>query len=357
MGHGMVTHGTNKDKLVSRFPVWHQGWGTDVSLSGKLLTPNRAKEIALPWEAIEAPVYLNAGDGNWLVCPYNKAVVRNDLDTNDPNRILGIVGKGYPIFANQEITDTANAMTDYAECVETCGSLHGGRRVYMCIKLGGKVHVIDDEIAQYLILTTAHDSTAASLIFMAPVRVVCQNTLSMAINSKSCYFKIPHTKNWEERLKAAMKAMEKATSYFTDHATVLRNLAAIKVSKKQAREYFERVIKTSEKDEAEAETVKKDGKAKKKNSTRSDNVILRLEKLFFEEQDGAKQKATNGTAYGLVNAVTQWLERERSTRVHGQTEDEAANAIIERDNRIESILFTSGAKIREKAMQLAIAMN
>lgn len=344
MGHGM---NLRTDTMVANSrgkPIWHDGMGTKIKYRDGLITPSEAREEAFPWDVMAVPAYFNAGDGQFMKAPEDRFIVRTDLPTNDPDRILGCVGKKYTIIPNSEPVDLANAISGYGACVDTASSLHGGRRIYMSLVIPGVIKVKDDTLQQYLILTNTHDGTTKFTMMMVPIRVVCQNTLAAAFRSKSCYIGIVHSEKYEDRIKVALASMTKATDYFRSHGEIMNELANIRLSREQSREYFRKVL-----------DIKKGKNGKE--SARGLTALEKIEHLFNGGQDGADQDAVKGTLYGAYNAFTQWLERDRSTRVHGAANlDAATKERMERENRIESVLFTSGADMRDRAMSSAVAM-
>lgn len=329
MAHNMVK---GLDKMVSgrKLPVWHMAdTGKDTTIANSLMTPQEALSKGIgDWEPIKIPAYVRASGDQFIVIPDKFAMTRNDLATDDPRRVLGIVGDGYEPIPNSVIVDLMEALSDHGARVDTAGTIFGGRRVYMTALLPGSNEVIDDRLAQYIVITSSHDGSKAFEVLHAPVRVVCHNTLSMAIRQAKSRVAIRHTVKYFNRIEEAAKVMQSASTYFAEHTAVMRNLAALKLTLSQASEFVKKLVP---------------GKG-----TKSDNIRNRIIELYDGGQIGADQVAVKGTAYGLVNAFTQYIETDRTIHKHGDRSDSEA--------RLDSVMFGSGATLRDSAMSAAVAL-
>jgi phage/plasmid-like protein (TIGR03299 family) len=146
------------------------------------------------------------------------------------NRVerLGIVKTRYKIFINEDIFAFADSITDDQRRWETAGSLDGGRKVFATLVSNDDL-ILDpngsaDVIKRYLLLTSSHDGTGHMTIKKTNTRVVCQNTLNVALRDIGDEFKIRHTQNMNARLEEARKALGFAALYdstFEDEAKKL----------------------------------------------------------------------------------------------------------------------------------------
>ena len=118
------------------------------------------------------------------------ATVRDDL-----NLPLGIVGSRYEIIQNQEAFDFFDSIVGekYAD-YETVGCLNGGGTIFITAKLKEEMIINKDNIDKYLLLTMSHDGTSSIQVMFTPIRVVCNNTLTLALGGKN-RVTIRHTKS------------------------------------------------------------------------------------------------------------------------------------------------------------------
>jgi phage/plasmid-like protein (TIGR03299 family) len=154
---------------------WH---GIGAVLDGVLTSDEAIREARLTWTIEQTPVY---AANNWAeAIPGYLANVRNDT-----REVLGIVSERYRVAQNRDIFAFADDLigNGRVKCTyETAGSLFNGRRVFMLVNMP-KGRIAGDEYQPYLCLSNAHDGSACLQIFLTGIRVVCNNTLSAALNT------------------------------------------------------------------------------------------------------------------------------------------------------------------------------
>lgn len=155
--------------FYTRTAPWH-GLGTKVD---EALTSKDALIYAgLDWQVLQEPVYTSAGE---LVSGY-KVNVR-DTDRN----ILGIVSDRYKIVQNEEAFSFTDALLGEGVKYETAGSIANGKIVWMLARMPQRYIISGDAIEPYLVFSNTHDGSGAIRVAMTPIRVVCQNTLNLAL--------------------------------------------------------------------------------------------------------------------------------------------------------------------------------
>ena len=184
MAHNLlIQNGQASMFYLSEVP-WH-------GLGVKLDRPATAKEAIeaaqLDWPVIKLPLF--AGSKH-IVVPDKFAVVRktrNLVQKTDP--VLGIVGKDYTPLQNCDAFRFFDPMVGQnAAIYHTAGALGQGERVWILAKLPGHIRVAKDDITEkYLLLSNSHDGKSSVQIKFTPVRVVCQNTLTIALNDGAAY--------------------------------------------------------------------------------------------------------------------------------------------------------------------------
>ena len=331
--HGMI-QGLDKMVSGSKKVPWHFNV-TDSTVRDGLMTKEEARrESGLTWEPLAVNAYYSAGNDLYFPLPNHKLVVRDDLTTDDPNRVLGVVGSNYSVMGNELMFDVLAAMCDNGAKFDTAGSIRGGRRVYACCKLNETGQVKDDKTELYLLVTTAHDGSGGFEVLITPVRAVCNNTITLArANSLPSRRTLRHTKNAKQRLIEVARVIGDASKYFSTHTEIMNHLADVQIDHAQADRFIKKILG--------------DGEAKQTDDAR--NAVM---SLFNGRMIGADQEAVKGTVYGLVNAFTQWIETDKTVRCH--------NGRDESEVRFDSVIFgngpKSGAGLRNSVMNEALTL-
>jgi phage/plasmid-like protein (TIGR03299 family) len=271
---------------------------------------------------------LMTGDG--LPVPQRKAVVRAD------NRdVLGVVGNGYVPIQNRECFGFLDAVVaDGGLRYHTAGALGRGERIWLLAKLPGHVRVkaTEDITEKFLLLSNAHDGTAALRVFFTPIRVVCQNTLSMAERGGFGHgISVMHKGDLVTKVREAQKVLGLAHRFYDDLEGRINRLASHYPTAEQLANYF----KTLYPDPIDAE------------KTRAENTRRELFRLF-EHGKGQEIYDVRHTTWAALNAVTEYVDHHRPTRA--RTEAERAN------RRLQSQWFGSGARLKQQAWNLAQEM-
>jgi len=201
---------------------WH---GIGAVLDGVLTSDEAIKEARLAWTVEQTQVY---AESNWAEpIPGYLANVRSDT-----KEVLGIVSERYKVAQNKDVFEFADELIGNRnmKCTyETAGSLFNGRRVFMLVNMPER-KIVEDEYKPYLCLSNAHDGSACLQIFLTGIRVVCNNTLSAALNTAKRKISIRHLSIMEQRKDEAVKAMGAASKYFHDLEVFASHLAGKKVN-------------------------------------------------------------------------------------------------------------------------------
>ena len=180
---------------------WH-GLGTQVEEA-----PNSKEAIKLAeldWRVVANPIYDAAGNEI-------KGFKANTRDKDES--VLGIVSDRYQIVQNEEDFEFTDSLIAEEEMkYETAGSLRNGRQVWMLAKMP-TTKIIGDDVDPYICFTNAHDGTGAIKVCMTPIRVVCNNTLNIALSTAKRMWSTKHMGDLAGKLHEARMTLGLATNY------------------------------------------------------------------------------------------------------------------------------------------------
>ena len=206
---------------------WH-GLGTRV-----MEAPSSKEALGLAgldWKVVQEPVYTQAEE---LIEGY-KANVR---DTD--RKILGVVTNRYRIIQNEEAFGFTDALLGEGVRYETAGSLQGGRKVWLLARLPHEYIISGERISPYLVFSNAHDGSGAVRVALTPIRVVCNNTLNLALSTAKRSWSMMHTGNVQEKLEEAKDTLFRAETYMDSLGKEFDELRKKKLTDKQVMDYIE----------------------------------------------------------------------------------------------------------------------
>ena len=264
--------------MYVREKPWH-GLGTMVT---EAPTSADALRLAgLDWTVEQTPVFTDTGT---LINGYKANMRSTD------GKVLGIVSNKYKIVQNTEAFEFTDSLVGETEKgvvrYETAGSLNGGKRIWMLAKMPTQ-KILDDDIEPYMCFTNSHDGTGAIRICMTPVRVVCANTLSMALNSAKRQWSTKHMGDMQSKLEEAKMCLQLADKYMNGLAEEAERLANAKLYKEQIDEILDEMF-----------PVEEDATERKKNN------VKELKNEFYMCYIQPDIEKYLGTAWGAVNAMS-----------------------------------------------------
>lgn len=210
MAHELEMHADGSVSFASaREDAWHQ-LGT---VTAGAMTAEEAMSTAYlsGWDVrkLELTATEISDHGVTTVAvPDQFATVRTHPKTR-ATETLGVVGRNYVPVQNEEHCELLNTLVDESGAhFETAGSLRGGRQVFVTMKLPSTMRVAGtDEIGLYIAGLNSHDGSSAFQLIVAPVRIVCANTQSLALRHARSSFSIRHTAGAKGRIEQARKAL------------------------------------------------------------------------------------------------------------------------------------------------------
>lgn len=260
------------------------------------------------WDLRFADVQVSGVSDERHAVPVKGVVRTNPFDQK--NDLLAVVGDRYQIHSNEEAFAFADALTDGGLQWETAGSINDGRKVFGSLA-SPKTITLDpkgrgDVINDYLLIATSHDGSMPLTAMNTPVRVVCQNTLNMAMSNRAVKqaFKIRHTSNMKGKIQAAREALSINIAYMDEFSKVATELIEAEISKAKFDEIVATVYPAPDNDASKAAT------------TRYTKKVDLLESIYLGTADGPDTMGNiRGTAWGAYNALTEeidWYRKPRS---------------------------------------------
>ena len=206
---------------------WH-GLGTKVM---EAPASEEALKIAgLDWKVIQEPIYTTEKE---LIEGF-KVNVR---DTD--RRVLGVVSDRYKIVQNQEAFSFTDELLGEGVRYETAGSLQNGRKVWLLARMPHEYIISGERITPYLVFFNSHDGSGAIKAALTPIRVVCQNTLNLALSTAKRSWSMIHTGNIQGKIQEARDTLFLAEKYMDSLGKEFESLRKKKLSDRQVQEYIE----------------------------------------------------------------------------------------------------------------------
>lgn len=206
---------------------WH-GLGTQVMEAPDSETALVA--AGLDWKVLQEPIYT---DEKELIAGY-KANIR-DSD----RRVLGVVTDRYKVIQNQEAFAFTDELLGYGVRYETAGSLQNGKKVWLLAHMPHEYIISGERISPYLVFSNTHDGSGAVRVALTPIRVVCNNTLNLALATAKRSWSMIHTGDIREKMQEAHETLFFAEQYMDELGREFENLRMKKMTKKQVLDYIE----------------------------------------------------------------------------------------------------------------------
>jgi phage/plasmid-like protein (TIGR03299 family) len=296
-----------------REPAWH-GLGTvfqeEVS-TAKMLELAHLDKWNVRLEDVEIPAGMESDKGYSFV-------VRDNPFIDNQKDVLGVVGERYVPLQNEDLFDFGDLMLDGGGRWETAGSIKNGRVVFGSLALERETILdpngVSDKVNTYLLINTSHDGSVAIQASITPVRVVCANTLNLALGQRGRNgsvkqsFKIRHTATASGKVQQAREALGLANAYMDKFDEMAKAMIEKEISKAK----FDEIIEL----------------AYPKPETDSKGSLKKWETKIDTIQQIYQSATTNmiaGTSWGAFNALTERLDWHRAGR-NGNTESILASA-------------------------------
>ncbi|AZN50027.1 TPA: DUF932 domain-containing protein [Pseudomonas aeruginosa] len=305
---------------------WH---GLGSRLSPKQPLEIWQREAGMDWQIQESPVHFKADAvghlGSIHSFPEQKVLFRSD--TKAP---LSVVSQRYQVVQPREVLEFYRDLTQVSGYeLETAGVLKGGRKFWALARTGQNTSLKGNDLVNgYLLLATSCDGTLATTATPTTVRVVCNNTLTIAVDGTTRAIKVPHNTRFDPQ--QVKKQLGIAVSQWDDFMYRMRMLAERKVNTKEALSFITTVLGDSS------------PSGQKANVVPNIRAMQKVESLYQGQGRGSSLETANGTAWGLLNAVTEFVDHQRRAR--------------STEYRMDSAWFGQGAVIKQRALEAALQL-
>ena len=272
---------------------WHYTQNPEVTkLIQEAPTSKDALHLAgLDWNVVSAPVYQENG----LLIPGYKANVR-DKD----NSVLGIVSSRYRVVQNKEafsFTDALIGDTEFGEVrYETAGSLCNGKKVWLLAKMPTK-KILDDDIEPYICFANSFDGSGAVQVCATPIRVVCANTMNLALNTAKRKWSTKHVGDMQSKLEEAKLCLSLMDKYMINLDVEADRLANAKLHEEEIEQILDEMFPVND-----------------KTTERKKNNILQFKQNFWKAYDMPDIKKFEDSAWKAVNAMSDVITHAAPTR-------------------------------------------
>lgn len=264
---------------------WH-GLGTIVQ---EAPTSAEALQLAgLDWEVLSKPIYTESG----IEIPNYRANTRSS-----DGSVLGIVSNRYSIVQNAEAFSFTDDLIGDEVHYETAGSLRNGKTIWLLAKME-QTSILGDDVDPYICFTNSHDGLGSIKVCMTPVRVVCNNTLNLALRNYRRAWSTRHIGDISSKLEEAQRTLQLAHAYMNDLAETADQLANTTLTNSDVERFIDGMFPTPE---DATDRMKKNAEELKEQMT-----------ICYLAPDIAKFR---NTAWGMVNAASDFATHRPMKRV------------------------------------------
>lgn len=320
-----MAHLLEKMAYVGATP-WHE--------LGNKLPPKQpievwAEKAGMDWNICETPVrYLTeqAGSlGSIMSFDEQKVLYRSDTRT-----ALSVVSSRYQVVQPRAVLEFYRDLTEVSGFeLETAGVLKAGKKFWALARTGKEASLKGNDLVKgYILLATSCDGTLATTATPTTIRVVCNNTLTIALNGASSAIKVPHSTSFDAQ--AVKKQLGIAVSQWDSFMYRMKTLSERKVKSHEAMNYFLKVL------------CQTDGHVDLALGLTNERALKKVQSLYEGHGRGAELAAASGTAWGLLSAVTEFVDHEKRAR--------------SQEYRLDSAWFGQGANLKQRALDHALQL-
>ncbi|WP_314339946.1 DUF932 domain-containing protein [Acinetobacter guillouiae] len=326
---------------------------------GNQLTQNQpievwAQQAGMDWRIESSNVSYMAQNerGQSIIMPYEEQRVLYRSDTHAP---LSVVSQRYQEVQPMEILNFYKDLTEQSGFeLESAGVLKGGKKFWALARTGQTSALKGKDVSNgYILLATACDGTLATTAQFTSIRVVCNNTLAIALkgqNSSAGVVKVPHSTKFDaEKIKQQLGISVRA---WEDHMYEMKQLSQRKVTQAEAAAYFDAVfnntsLSIAEQDDSIIQFYRNVATpitptAESTKAEPNGRAMSKVMTMFNGHGRGAELSSAKDTAYGLLCSITEFSDHERRA--------------MSQDHRLDSAWFGAGAGLKQRGLEQALRM-
>lgn len=310
-----------------------------------------AQQAGMDWRIESSDVSYMAQNerGQSIIMPYEEQRVLYRSDTHAP---LSVVSQRYQEVQPMEILEFYRDLTEQSGFeLETAGVLKGGKKFWALARTGQSTALKGKDISNgYILLATACDGTLATTAQFTNIRVVCNNTLAIALRGQSSsagVVKVPHSTKFDaEKVKQQLGISVRA---WDEHMYEMKQLSQRKVTQGEAAAFFDAVFNNTTMSVADQEeniiqfyrNVANPNPAKEKSEPNG-RAMSKAMNMFNGQGRGAELSSAKDTAYGLLCSITEFADHERRA--------------MSTDHRLDSAWFGAGAALKQRGLEQALRL-
>lgn len=320
-----MSHQIEKIAYVGEAP-WH---ALGSRLPAKQPLEVWAKRAGLDWKICETTVRFIASEsptnGNILAFGERKVLYRDDTQ-----QALSVVSQRYKVVQPRDILEFYRDLTEASGYeMETAGCLRGGRKIWALAKTGRETKLKGNDVVKgYLLLASSCDGSICTTATHTSIRVVCANTLSVALDNARGAVKVPHSTTFDPAMVKSQLGV--AVAGWQEFMYRMKHLSERKVSDPDAEKFLRKLMCLPQ------------GAVSPTERLTHARGIKKMHDLFKGEGRGADLASAKGTAWGLLNAATEFVDHERRAK--------------SADHRVDSAWFGAGASLKDRALAQALEL-
>ena len=340
------------DGKAAMFYVGEKPWHDEGTELGNPPTAAEAiKAASLDWTLVKAPLFYHRTLTDTAVLPDTYAVVPDERWPDKKKPVLGIVSGRYEILQNKDAFAFFDPLVKNGYATyETAGALGSGERVWILAKLNRPFEIAkDDKIERYLLLSNRHDGHGTVNVKFTPIRVVCQNTLSMAMQDAREFFAIRHDEDLFRRLgNVADEMRDRIEARYIDIKTAFTKMQAVKIDEDQADGYFAEVYSDGEVTTLPAAKNEAQEARRREQLWLLERARICCRHILFESPTCRIDNAPP-TVWTAYNAVTEYVDHWRTEGLNGKPPSVSLNSIWFGDGQQRKLkAFTQAGALARK---------
>ena len=276
--------------VETMFSVREKPWhGLGIIVKEAPTSVDAIRLAGLDWSVVQEPIYTNF---NRVVEGYRANVRSSD------RKVLGVVSDRYKVVQNVDAFSFTDELLGKGVRYETAGSLQEGKKVWLLARLPREYIIAGERISPYLVFSNTHDGSGSVKVAITPVRVVCNNTLNLALGTAKRSFSMIHTGNIQDKIQEAKDTLFLAEEYMDCLGVEFERLRRQKITDAQVKEYIESLL-PMEKDPTPIQ---------------SKNIIRLREDMMKRYYDAPDLQKVGSNAYRFINAVSDFATHSNPLR-------------------------------------------